>query len=113
MEEAKRRHQLIIRRTTLLASLARAEQYVQGYVADRDALQVTIRLENLETLWQGLEDTQTELEEMETDNEAMVRNLNYRSDFEPKLFAIQAGLFFKIATRFKFYRIHPTHPISP
>ncbi|XP_058827081.1 uncharacterized protein LOC131687057 [Topomyia yanbarensis] len=71
MDGAKSKQQLSIRRTTLLASLSRAQQFLQGYVADRDALQVAIRLENLEVLWQGLEDTQTALEEMETDNEAM------------------------------------------
>ncbi|XP_058827824.1 uncharacterized protein LOC131687748 [Topomyia yanbarensis] len=73
MDGAKSKQQLSIRRTTLLASLSRAQQFLQGYVADRDALQVAIRLENLEVLWQGLEDTQTALEEMETDNEAMNR----------------------------------------
>ncbi|XP_058828052.1 uncharacterized protein LOC131687963 [Topomyia yanbarensis] len=96
MDGAKSKQQLSIRRTTLLASLSRAQQFLQGYVADRDALQVAIRLENLEVLWQGLEDTQTALEEMETDNEAMVRNLQFRSDFEPKLFEIKAGLLGKL-----------------
>ncbi|XP_058817515.1 uncharacterized protein LOC131680822 [Topomyia yanbarensis] len=96
MDGAKSKLQLNIRRTSLLASLSRAEQFLRGYEADRDALQVAIRLENLEVLWQGLEDTQTALEEMETDNESMVRNLQYRSDFEPKLFAIKAGLLGKL-----------------
>ncbi|XP_058817710.1 uncharacterized protein LOC131681019 [Topomyia yanbarensis] len=72
MDGAKSKLQLNIRRTSLLASLSRAEQFLRGYEADRDALQVAIRLENLEVLWQGLEDTQTALEEMETDNESMV-----------------------------------------
>ncbi|XP_058840840.1 uncharacterized protein LOC131696310 [Topomyia yanbarensis] len=56
--------------------LSRAEQFLRGYEADRDALQVAIRLENLEVLWQGLEDTQTALEEMETDNESMLPTIS-------------------------------------
>ncbi|XP_058840862.1 uncharacterized protein LOC131696333 [Topomyia yanbarensis] len=96
MSEMRSKQQLNTRRMTLLASLNRAEQFLQGYVADRDVLQVAIRLENLELLWHGLEETQAALEDLETENEGMVRNLQYRSDFEPKLFSIKAGLIAKL-----------------
>lgn len=96
MDDERRKQQLNIRRTTLLASLNRAELFLQEYEADRDTLQVAIRLENLESLWLKLEETQTALEELETCNEAMVMNLKFRSDFEPKLFAIKAGLLSKL-----------------
>ncbi|XP_065087291.1 uncharacterized protein LOC135709030 [Ochlerotatus camptorhynchus] len=96
MDDDRMKQQLNIRRTTLLASLSRAEQFLQAFEAGRDALQVPLRLENLEIVWQGLEETQRELEEMETSNQGMVRNLNYRSDFESKFFAIKAGLLSKL-----------------
>ncbi|XP_058827202.1 uncharacterized protein LOC131687165 [Topomyia yanbarensis] len=71
MEDDRRMQQLNTRRTTLLASINRADQFLQGYEADRDVLELNLRIENLEVLWQGLEEAQAELEELETTNEGM------------------------------------------
>ncbi|XP_062713374.1 uncharacterized protein LOC134290289 [Aedes albopictus] len=92
MPDERRKQILASRRTTLLASLGRAEQFMAQYQEDRDKLEVELRLENLDVIWQGLEDVQAELEEMEEGNEGMVRNLSYRSNFEPLLFKIKAFL---------------------
>ncbi|XP_058827183.1 uncharacterized protein LOC131687148 [Topomyia yanbarensis] len=96
MEDDRRMQQLNTRRTTLLASINRADQFLQGYEADRDVLELNLRIENLEVLWQGLEEAQAELEELETTNEGMVRNLQFHAEFEPKLFRIKAGLLSKM-----------------
>ncbi|XP_062556595.1 uncharacterized protein LOC134221419 [Armigeres subalbatus] len=92
MADERRKQVLISRRTTLLASLGRAEQFMTQYQEERDKLEVDLRLENLDVLWQGLEEAQTELEDTEEENEGMVRNLTYRSNFESQLFKIKAFL---------------------
>ncbi|XP_055527048.1 uncharacterized protein LOC129719682 [Wyeomyia smithii] len=71
MADERTKQQLINRRTTLVASLGRAEQFVENYAAERDAGQVQLRLENLDTVWMGLEDVQTQLEDLEDTNEAL------------------------------------------
>ncbi|XP_055542672.1 uncharacterized protein LOC129728269 [Wyeomyia smithii] len=96
MDDDRRTQQLNARRTTLLASIHRTNSFLQEYVPERDSFEVALRLENLEVLWQGLEEVQSELEILEITNGAMVRNLQFRSDFEPKLFRIKAGLISKI-----------------
>lgn len=92
MDDERRKQILTSRRTTLLASLGRAEQFMTQYQEERDKLEVELRLENLDVIWQGLEDVQAELEEMEESSEGMVRNLSYRSNFETLLFKIKAFL---------------------
>ncbi|XP_055612618.1 uncharacterized protein LOC129759241, partial [Uranotaenia lowii] len=78
MEESRHIEQLQFRRTTLLASLSRAEQFVQGFVEERDMLEVRVRLENVEEVWEGLQVVQAELEDIENDNESRSHtNNNY------------------------------------
>ncbi|XP_058828191.1 uncharacterized protein LOC131688061 [Topomyia yanbarensis] len=96
MEGLRTKQQLTTRRTTLLASLSRAEQFMERYNEERDKLEASIRLENLNMLWQALEEVQTELEDGEETNEGLVRNLNFRAHFEPMLFKIKAFLCSKI-----------------
>ncbi|XP_062716301.1 uncharacterized protein LOC134291910 [Aedes albopictus] len=96
MSDIRTRDQLTTRRTTLIASLSRAEQFVEDFVAERDGLEVQIRLENLDLLWQTLEDVQTALEDLEETNEGKVLNLQYRASFEPRLFRLKARLQSKI-----------------
>lgn len=92
MSDARTRDQLTTRRTTLIASLSRAEQFVEQFVAERDGFEVQIRLENLDLLWQTLEDVQTALEDLEETNEGKSLNLQYRASFEPRLFRLKARL---------------------
>ncbi|XP_055543216.1 uncharacterized protein LOC129728785 [Wyeomyia smithii] len=92
MADERTKQQLINRRTTLVASLGRAEQFVENYAAERDAGQVQLRLENLDTVWMGLEDVQTQLEDLEDTNEGMVLNLQFRSHYETRFFQIKAAL---------------------
>ncbi|XP_055603915.1 uncharacterized protein LOC129752147 [Uranotaenia lowii] len=96
MEESMHIQQLQFRRTTLLASLSRAEQFIHDFSEERDMLEVKIRLENLDAVWEGLEAVQTELEAIENDNESRVRNLGIRASFEPILFKIKGFLLSKI-----------------
>ncbi|XP_062538763.1 uncharacterized protein LOC134207050 [Armigeres subalbatus] len=92
MADERRKQVLISRRTTLLASLGRAEQFMTQYQEERGKLEVDLRLKNLDVLWQGLEEAQAELEDTEEEKEGMVRNLSYRSNFESQLFKIKAFL---------------------
>ncbi|XP_055614831.1 uncharacterized protein LOC129761148 [Toxorhynchites rutilus septentrionalis] len=98
MADAQRKQVLISRRAILLASLDRAERFMTEYQEERDMLEVEVRLENLDVIWKGLEDAQSGLEEMEEDNEDMVNNLSYRSNFESLLFKIKAFLRSKLPT---------------
>ncbi|XP_062714305.1 uncharacterized protein LOC134291054 [Aedes albopictus] len=92
MADDRSRQQLINRRTTLIAALGRAEQFVEKYEAERDQGQVKLRLENLDTVWMGLEDVQTQLEDMEVTNQGMAQNLAFRSHNETRYFQIKAAL---------------------
>ncbi|XP_065079351.1 uncharacterized protein LOC135702245 [Ochlerotatus camptorhynchus] len=92
MADDRTKQQLITRRTTLIASLGRTEQFVENYAAERDRGQVQLRLDNLDTVWMGLKDVQTQLEDIETTNEGMAQNLHYRSHNETRYFVIKAAL---------------------
>ncbi|XP_062712488.1 uncharacterized protein LOC134289857 [Aedes albopictus] len=92
MADERSRQQLINRRTTLIAALGRAEQFVEKYVAERDSGQVKLRLESLDTVWMGLEDVQTQLEDLELTNQGMAQNLAFRSHNETRYFQIKASL---------------------
>lgn len=48
MDDERRKQILTSRRTTLLASLGRAEQFMTQYQEERDKLEVELRLENLD-----------------------------------------------------------------
>ncbi|XP_055605004.1 uncharacterized protein LOC129753231 [Uranotaenia lowii] len=96
MDQDRYKQQLCSRRTTLLASLSRANMFIQDYEAERDMLEVALRLENLDVLQQNLEEVQTKLEDIEESDEGRVRNLGYRSKFEPLFFRIKAFLLSKL-----------------
>ncbi|XP_055525968.1 uncharacterized protein LOC129718847 isoform X2 [Wyeomyia smithii] len=66
----RKKEQLHTRRTTMLAQLGRAEQFIVKYEAGRDELEVPLRLESLNVLRASLEETQPALEDLETTNEA-------------------------------------------
>ncbi|XP_062714335.1 uncharacterized protein LOC134291069 [Aedes albopictus] len=90
--EEQRQLQLTNRRTTLMASLERAEQFVSKYQADRDQAQVPLRIENIDNVWMGLEDVQTQLEELEVTEEGREQNNQIRSKFESVYFKVKAAL---------------------
>lgn len=98
MADARLKDQMVTRRTTLLASLSRAEQFVTQYDAERDGLEVQIRLDNLDQLWASLEETQTALEDLEDMKEGKMLNLQYRASMEPRLFRVKAQLKAKLPT---------------
>ncbi|XP_062710658.1 uncharacterized protein LOC134288731 [Aedes albopictus] len=90
--EEQRQLQLTNRRTTLMASLGRAEQFVSKYQADRDQAQVPLRIENIDNVWMGLEDVQTQLEELDVTEEGREQNNQIRSKFESVYFKVKAAL---------------------
>ncbi|XP_065094455.1 uncharacterized protein LOC135714978 [Ochlerotatus camptorhynchus] len=92
MVNDRTKQQLITRRTTLIASLGRTEQFVENYAAERDRGQVQLRLDHLDTMWMGLGDVLIQLEDIETTNEGMAQNLHYRSHNETRYFVIKAAL---------------------
>ncbi|XP_055622473.1 uncharacterized protein LOC129766046 [Toxorhynchites rutilus septentrionalis] len=98
MADARSKEQMVTRRMTLLASLSRAEQFIEQYVTERDGLEVQIRLENLDILWASLEEVQTALEDLEDTNEGKMLNLQYRASMEPRLFRVKAMLKAKLPT---------------
>ncbi|XP_058817720.1 uncharacterized protein LOC131681032 [Topomyia yanbarensis] len=65
MAEIQEFRQMVLRRTSLLASLGRAGQFLAAYEEDRDMLVVALRLENLDTIRHELEDFQSALESTE------------------------------------------------
>ncbi|XP_065089129.1 uncharacterized protein LOC135710468 [Ochlerotatus camptorhynchus] len=69
MAEVQTRAQLLSRRETLLSSLGRAEAFVSGYEAQRDQLQVPLRIQYLDGVWNNLEAVQAQLEDSETTDE--------------------------------------------
>ncbi|XP_055623180.1 uncharacterized protein LOC129766628 [Toxorhynchites rutilus septentrionalis] len=92
MADEHSKQQLLNRRTILMGSLERAEQFVQNYVAERDRGQVQLRIEHLDTVWIGLENVQSQLEDLEVTDEGMTHNLQFRSQYETLLFQIKANL---------------------
>ncbi|XP_065091132.1 uncharacterized protein LOC135712080 [Ochlerotatus camptorhynchus] len=68
MAEHQEKRQLVLRRTSLLASLARAGQFLEAYEEERDRLEVALRIKNLDTIRQSLEDIQAVLEGIEESN---------------------------------------------
>ncbi|XP_055600144.1 uncharacterized protein LOC129749231 [Uranotaenia lowii] len=69
MSTPRSKNQLSTRRTTLLASLTRAGNFVDNFEEERDGLEVPLRLEDLDRLWTSLEEVQTQLEDLETSKE--------------------------------------------
>ncbi|XP_053698923.1 uncharacterized protein LOC128745882 [Sabethes cyaneus] len=92
MADERTKQQLLNRRTTLVASLERTARFVENYSAERDAGQVQLRLENLNTVWTGLENVQIQLEDLEDTSEGMTNNLQFRSDNETRFFQVKATL---------------------
>ncbi|XP_058822232.1 uncharacterized protein LOC131683878 [Topomyia yanbarensis] len=113
MPDERRKQQLAQRRTTLLASLGRADQFLQRYQEERDGFEVAIRLENLEEIWRELCEIQLEIEDGETSNEGMMLNLSYRSSFETQYFKIKAGMRSKLALQISQSGNLPTNPPPP
>lgn len=91
-DAARRKDQLITRRTTLLAQLGRAEQFIVQYEDGRDELEMLLRIESLDVLWASLEEAQSALENLETTNDGKATNLQFRASYEPKLFRIKDNL---------------------
>ncbi|XP_055617896.1 uncharacterized protein LOC129763133 [Toxorhynchites rutilus septentrionalis] len=98
MSTAGEINQLISRRTSLLASLGRAENFLAEFDSQRDQIQLHVRLERLEKLWDDLESTQDQLEEIETTDEGRKMQEKIRANFEPRLFIIKANLASKLSS---------------
>ncbi|XP_055589945.1 uncharacterized protein LOC129742126 [Uranotaenia lowii] len=96
MEEANKKERATLRRSTLVASLGRADKFLAEFIEERDKLEVAVRLEDLDNLRQQFETVQTTLEELERTEAGMARNLISRSSFEKLFFKIKAGLLSKI-----------------
>ncbi|XP_055623776.1 uncharacterized protein LOC129767178 [Toxorhynchites rutilus septentrionalis] len=97
MEHEQRLHQLTVRRTTLMASLDRAEQFLESSDDNRDRIMLQVRLENLDTIWRELESVQAGLECEVTSEEGMNQNACHRTSYENKYFRIKAGLLSKLS----------------
>ncbi|XP_053698514.1 uncharacterized protein LOC128745463 [Sabethes cyaneus] len=88
--------QLRSRRSTLLASLGRAEAFDADFDVQRDQTQVTLRLQYLSGIWDNLEAVQAQLEDIEASPEGQAEHAAARADFESRLFAIKASLISKL-----------------
>ncbi|XP_055632604.1 uncharacterized protein LOC129773080 [Toxorhynchites rutilus septentrionalis] len=72
MEDTQQlRSSLNSRRRVLLSSLERSRNFMDQFIEERDMLEVAVRLENLNRIWQGLEEVQSKIEEMEETEEEM------------------------------------------
>ncbi|XP_065094640.1 uncharacterized protein LOC135715168 [Ochlerotatus camptorhynchus] len=96
MAEVQTRAQLLSRRETLLSSLGRAEAFVSGYEAQRDQLQVPLRIQYLDGVWNNLEAVQAQLEDSETTDEGRAEHATIHAGFESRLFEIKASLISKL-----------------
>ncbi|XP_055622079.1 uncharacterized protein LOC129765691 [Toxorhynchites rutilus septentrionalis] len=96
MAETRTAAQMLSRRETLLTSLGRAEAFIEGYVAERDQAQVSVRLQYLDGIWNGLEAVQAQLEDNETTDEGRAEHACVREQFESRLFEIKASLLAKL-----------------
>ncbi|XP_055633644.1 uncharacterized protein LOC129773986 [Toxorhynchites rutilus septentrionalis] len=62
MASEQEKRQLVLRRTSLLASLGRASKFLEMYEDEKDRLEVALRIENLDVVRAELENIQTSLE---------------------------------------------------
>ncbi|XP_058456787.1 uncharacterized protein LOC131434155 [Malaya genurostris] len=111
MAEDPESRRLMLRRTALLAALDRAGQFLAAYQDDRDRLEVALRIENLDTIWQELDDIQSDLECTEETDEGMSLNQEIRSKYESDYFKIKAGMLSKLPPTIPSTSIsHPSPP---
>ncbi|XP_055614807.1 uncharacterized protein LOC129761123 [Toxorhynchites rutilus septentrionalis] len=96
MAETRTVAQMLSRRETLLTSLGRAEALIEGYVAERDQAQASVRLQYLDGIWNGLEAVQAQLEDNETTDEGRAEHACVCEQFESRLFEIKASLLAKL-----------------
>ncbi|XP_062551491.1 uncharacterized protein LOC134216656 isoform X2 [Armigeres subalbatus] len=88
--------QLRHRRSTILASLGRAEAFVADYLAERDQIQVPLRISHVDNIWASLEAVQVALEDITTTDEGRAEHASFRAEVEPRLFAIKSSLVSKL-----------------
>lgn len=104
---------LLIRRKTLLAALGRAEGFLTGYDAARDASKVRVRLDHIEQVWASLEEVQTQIECAEEDEEGRQLHEDERASFEDRLITIKADLVSKLPVITNdAHTPQPVHPTS-
>ncbi|XP_053698821.1 uncharacterized protein LOC128745769 [Sabethes cyaneus] len=96
MADQQLERQLRSRRSTLLASLSRAEAFDADFDVQRDQTQVTLRLQYLSGIWDNLEAVQAQLEDIEASPEGQAEHAAARADFESRLFTIKASLISKL-----------------
>ncbi|XP_055590334.1 uncharacterized protein LOC129742461 [Uranotaenia lowii] len=104
--------QLLSRRDTLIASLGRAEVFIDGYDEQRDQPQVKIRLEYFDSMWTALEQVQGELEDTEATEEGRTQNAELRANFEPRLFKVKGDLMSKLPATTSFETPNPQPSLS-
>ncbi|XP_055623484.1 uncharacterized protein LOC129766910 [Toxorhynchites rutilus septentrionalis] len=90
--------QLISRRSTLIATLGRAEAFVANFNEDRDLPQVQLRIERLDELWRKLEDVQESLVELEEEGEGRREHEEIHAGIESRLFLIKSNLLSKLSS---------------
>ncbi|XP_035917779.1 uncharacterized protein LOC118515187 [Anopheles stephensi] len=83
---------LASRRTILLAALVLYEQFVHEYDAERDAVEVEVRLGRFEKLSKDWESIQQQLEDQTSNAEEIVHNAALREDFEARVIRVQSAL---------------------
>lgn len=88
--------QWTLRRTSLLASLERAGQFLDAYEEQRDRLEVQLRIDDIDLVRERFEEMQGALECVEESEESVSRNAQVRSSFEKQYFRIKAGLLSKL-----------------
>ncbi|XP_055615168.1 uncharacterized protein LOC129761470 [Toxorhynchites rutilus septentrionalis] len=83
---------LINRRKVLLSKLGRAEEFITNYNPEKDQRELPLRLEYLDSVWNGLEEVQLLLEDEETTSKGMESNKEIRFAYESLYFKIKAAL---------------------
>ncbi|XP_058446110.1 uncharacterized protein LOC131427162 [Malaya genurostris] len=92
----KKIKQLEQRRTNILASLDRCEDYSQYCNWLENRCKINLRLDSMDKLWSSFEDVQTDIECHEESLQAESHHMALRERFETKFFRVKGILLFKI-----------------
>ncbi|XP_058837794.1 uncharacterized protein LOC131693727 [Topomyia yanbarensis] len=80
------------RKRSIITSFTCITSFVNNFQAERDAIEVPVRLENFVALWNEFNEVQAELESMEESEETMESYLKERTEFEKAYYRVKGKL---------------------
>ncbi|XP_058840891.1 uncharacterized protein LOC131696364 [Topomyia yanbarensis] len=92
----KKIRQLEQKRTNILASLDRCEDYSERCNSEEDRHEINLRLNSMDKLWSTFEEVQTDIECHEESLVSESQHMSTREKFETKFFRVKGALLSKI-----------------